>query len=39
MLLQHWDLLFDFRRRHYIADRTRHGFPQAVDGWSSRSGQ
>ena len=39
MLLQRWDPLFDFRRRHYIADRTRHGFPQTVDavepkGWS-----
>ena len=31
MLLQRWDPLFDFRRRHYIADRTRHGFPQTVD--------
>ena len=31
MLLQPWDPLFDFRRRHYIADRTRHGFPQTVD--------
>ena len=31
MLLQRWDQLFDFRRRHYIADRTRHGFPQTVD--------
>ena len=31
MLLQSWDPLFDFRRRHYIADRTRHGFPQTVD--------
>ena len=31
MLLQRWDSLFDFRRRHYIADRTRHGFPQTVD--------
>ena len=31
MLLQRWDPLFDFRLRHYIADRTRHGFPQTVD--------
>ena len=31
MLLQRWDPLFDCRRRHYIADRTRHGFPQTVD--------
>jgi len=31
MLLQRWDPLFDFRRRHYIADRVRHGFPQTVD--------
>ena len=31
MLLQRWDPPFDFRRRHYIADRTRHGFPQTVD--------
>ena len=31
MLLQRWDPLFDFRRRHHIADRTRHGFPQTVD--------
>ena len=31
MLLQRWDPRFDFRRRHYIADRTRHGFPQTVD--------
>ena len=31
MLLQRWDPLFDFRRRHYIADRTCHGFPQTVD--------
>ena len=31
MLLQRWDPLFDFRRRHCIADRTRHGFPQTVD--------
>ena len=31
MLLQRWDPLFDFRRRHYIADRARHGFPQTVD--------
>ena len=30
MLLQRWDPLFDFRRRHYIADRTGHGFPQTV---------
>ena len=31
MLLQRWDPLFDFKRRQYIADRTRHGFPQTVD--------
>ena len=31
MLLQRWDPLFDFRRRHYIADRVRHGIPQTVD--------
>ena len=31
MLLQRWDPLFDFRRRHYIANRTPHGFPQIVD--------
>ena len=31
MLLQRWDPLFDFRRRHYIAYRTRHGFAQTVD--------
>ncbi len=31
MLLRRWDPLFDFGRRHYIADRTRHGFPQTVD--------
>ncbi len=31
MLLQRWDPLFDYRRRHYIADRVRHGFPQTVD--------
>ena len=31
MLLQRWDPLFDFRWRHYIANRTRHGFPQTVD--------
>jgi HSP20 family protein len=31
MLLQRWDPLFDFRRRHYIADRVHHGFPQTVD--------
>jgi HSP20 family protein len=28
MLLQRWDPLFDFRQRHYIADRVRHGLPQ-----------
>ena len=31
MLIQRWDTLIEFRRRHYIADRTRHGFPQPVD--------
>ena len=31
MLLQRWDPLFDFRRRHYIADRVRHGSPQIAD--------
>ena len=25
------DPLFDFRRKHYIADRIRYGFPQTVD--------
>ena len=30
-MLQRWDPLFDFGRRHYIADCTRHGFPQTVD--------
>ena len=32
MLLQRWDPFFDFRRRHYIADRVRHGFPPVEDG-------
>ena len=31
MLLQRWDPLFDFRQRHYIADRVRHGSPQTED--------
>ena len=31
MLLQRWNPLFDFRRRHYFADRTRQGFPQTLD--------
>jgi HSP20 family protein len=31
MLLQRWDPLFDFRQRHYIADRVRHGLPQTAD--------
>ena len=36
MLLQRWDPLFGFMRRHYIADRTRHGFPPTVDAVESK---
>jgi len=31
MLLQRWNPLFGFKRRHYIADPTRLGCPQTVD--------
>ncbi len=36
MLLQRWDPLFDFRRRHYTTDRVVRGFPQAVNGDNTR---
>ena len=36
MLLQRWDPLFDFRRRHYTTDRFVRGFPQAVNGGETK---
>ncbi len=36
MLLQRWDPLFDFRRRHYTTDHSVRGFPQAVNGDKTR---
>ena len=32
MLLQRWDPLFDFRRRHYTTNRVNRGFPQGING-------
>ena len=37
MLLQRWDPLFDFRRRHYTTDRFVRGFPQAVNVGETKS--
>ena len=36
MLLQRWDPLFDFRRRHYSTDRVWRGFVQPVSGGETK---
>ena len=36
MLLQRWDPLFDFMRRHYTTDRFVRGFRQAVNGGETK---